>query len=290
MIERIRFTLAHELGHLFLEHPYSTQNSILSRNSITNLENKTFEIEADFFAKELLAPSFFVNKIVPLEVAEVSKKFEISNESSKYAIENVIKSINYGGLRLNNLNPPIWFSEIFKKFKFTDRKRNLNLVGMTFESENVWYPTYKKIVYCSDCKTIISINSEENHQYCTRCSSSKITEINEKNYFKFHEMEEQNTLNYTTLKVDSEGRLQDKCPICENENLQNNYCSICGVYIINECSGKHDVVYENNYVEEEARPPCDKKLSGADRFCSMCGAKSSFLINGLLKKWEDEPF
>ena len=54
--ERIRFTIAHELGHYALRHNETTDKTILSRYNLSESEYKTFETEANFFAKHLLVP------------------------------------------------------------------------------------------------------------------------------------------------------------------------------------------------------------------------------------------
>lgn len=282
LIERIRFTLAHELGHFFMGHPFSTKNSVLSRNNITEQEDKIFETEADFFAKELLAPSFLVSKITPLEVREVSKSFEISNQSSTYAINKVLTSMKKGGWWINNLNPPDWLSETTKKFKISYRE---NFFGEKARNQSS-YQTLERIFtikyyhYCSICKSL-DINYEHQLNYCTICGSNELEIVTHDNYFQFHETNEQlvefyiqgdnENMKYKALALDDEGRLAEECPNCKNEELKGNHCSICGKYIINRCTGIHE---ENPSWPQKQ---CEGTLSGADRYCYDCGAKSSFL-------------
>lgn len=53
---RIRFTLMHEVGHIYLRHLEEFDKTILSRGGLSDKEYKTLETEADTFASEVLAP------------------------------------------------------------------------------------------------------------------------------------------------------------------------------------------------------------------------------------------
>lgn len=39
-------------------------------------------------------------------------------------------------------------------------------------------------------------------------------------------------MNYLTLWLDSDGWIQDLCPVSKNETFYGNYCQICGIDII----------------------------------------------------------
>lgn len=56
-IERIRFTIAHEIGHIVLGHLFGTHGFRLVRSSISERSFFAYEEEADTFARNLLAPS-----------------------------------------------------------------------------------------------------------------------------------------------------------------------------------------------------------------------------------------
>ena len=55
-IGRIRFSLMHEIGHIYLRHLEEFNKTILSRGGLTKQEYKALESEADTFAAEVLAP------------------------------------------------------------------------------------------------------------------------------------------------------------------------------------------------------------------------------------------
>ena len=71
-VERIRFTILHEIGHYILEHK---QQSCLA------------EAEANFFAKYLIAPPILIHRINPSDYMEIAKIFKISEECAWYAFD-----------------------------------------------------------------------------------------------------------------------------------------------------------------------------------------------------------
>lgn len=57
--QRIRFTIAHELGHIFLGHPFQPAENCLftSINREAEPNDDPLEIEANIFSRDLLAPA-----------------------------------------------------------------------------------------------------------------------------------------------------------------------------------------------------------------------------------------
>lgn len=86
---RIRWTLIHEFGHYWLEH---TEDSELA------------DAEADFFAKNVLAPPLFVYHFNIKNYIELSEKFQLSNEAS-------INSWNYYIKWLKKRNNSLTYEE-----------------------------------------------------------------------------------------------------------------------------------------------------------------------------------
>ena len=70
-----RFTIAHELGHIFLRHHQDANTDILLRKNICSLRYQKYENEANCFARNLLSPIPLVERIT-----------DIKNESSIYDI------------------------------------------------------------------------------------------------------------------------------------------------------------------------------------------------------------
>lgn len=77
---RINNTIMHEIGHIVLEH---SQDSELA------------EKEVKFFAKYALAPPVLIHKLEFKNLYSITKKFDISFEAARYALEYYNKWLTY---------------------------------------------------------------------------------------------------------------------------------------------------------------------------------------------------
>lgn len=81
--ERKRFSIAHELGHLLMNHVESIQR-VCSNNDMINWYQNNQETQANFFASELLLPSKLVKRRCDVKnidlrpVREIAKDFRAS--------------------------------------------------------------------------------------------------------------------------------------------------------------------------------------------------------------------
>ncbi|KEY62728.1 hypothetical protein U725_01121 [Lactococcus cremoris subsp. cremoris GE214] len=276
-IQRIRFSLAHELGHILLGHFNNQDNSFIESSSPNN---HYIEREADLFAAETLAPRSLINPY--RSQTEIAKHFDISTASARISL---YYKRNYSSDFFNE------DKSLFNHFQYIERKFFLHNSPRNLLKNNDFDPslTYNFLGvifhFCKSCHHI-DIVENRNYKFCTLCGSSNLLLVSKDNYFEFHETEEQTAfidleenedMHYTKLKLDANGRLEEKCPRCENEDLRESYCNICGASIINKCSGNH--------IGSLWRPACTGHLLGADRFCPQCGATSTFLEDGLLKEY-----
>lgn len=78
---RIRFTIMHELGHIFLDH---TEHSDLA------------ESEANYFAKYALAPPPLVHELEIEDYVELADRFDISYECAYYCMKKYNSWLRYG--------------------------------------------------------------------------------------------------------------------------------------------------------------------------------------------------
>lgn len=74
-VERCRFTIAHELGHIFLGH--LIVNNTFSYNADT-------EHAANVFARDLLAPACVLHELQVLEANKIAELCNISLEAATY--------------------------------------------------------------------------------------------------------------------------------------------------------------------------------------------------------------
>lgn len=272
---RIRFSLAHELGHILLGH-FDTYEGFLPRNGF-GVVNSQIEGEADVFASEFLCPTCLTNPNWSQNFIE--SLFDVSGSVAKYTLQNKkknpwIKSHEAFRKYFNQLNSRS------SKYYFDEKARN--------EDEHTDFTKFfPETIYhfCNNCRSL-EINIKNKLNYCPICGSDNLKIVPKSRYFQFHETEEQlikfyaygenNEMNYKILKLDNEGRLAEPCPICGNKKPTDNYCSVCGAYIINKCTSTD----EFNLCENEP-------LKGHDRYCSSCGSPSTFLQNGLLPAWNE---
>ena len=80
--DRIRFTLAHELGHLVLGHP--------------DTDEEAYEHEADIFANYFLAPAPLILEYSSIDYAVVSYDFAVSFSCASSACDRAAKRRLYG--------------------------------------------------------------------------------------------------------------------------------------------------------------------------------------------------
>ena len=103
---RQRFTLAHECGH-FLLHKAKIAEEVhvdksfpmLMRDSASTTGIDEMEIEANFFAAELLMPDAFIRKIVENELIDIdeeaaidalAKRFKVSQSAMRFRLGNLL--------------------------------------------------------------------------------------------------------------------------------------------------------------------------------------------------------
>lgn len=80
---RIRWTLAHELGHIVLKHlAYFAEPSIAEHN-INNISNPELEAEADHFAALLLSPMPLYEQLNVKSASDIYNVFGLSHEASE---------------------------------------------------------------------------------------------------------------------------------------------------------------------------------------------------------------
>ncbi len=270
---RIRFTIAHELGHYFLQHHKKKNIHLLTRASLNEIQDDKIEKEANFFAKRLLAPlpiiDLFLDRFQKVTTNLIRDSFDVSYTVAKYVINDLKKQSQYG----HNKHP--------------------HKIKSNFE-EGVHEKSHFFI--CSTCQSL----KYSNHTTCHICGMSDFN-----NYLKRIEWvdsyitlvssairKEVKYMIYKPIELDENFRAL-KCPICDNEQIETTqkHCHICDTYLSNECSGiSLDNFHKSNClytVREVIANSCGNQLLGNARFCS-CGKISTFFLEGILKDWEQE--
>ncbi|MGB9498692.1 MAG: ImmA/IrrE family metallo-endopeptidase [Dissulfuribacterales bacterium] len=82
--ERQRFSIAHELGHLKLNHEAGALKTVCTNKDMMSWHKSSIETEANFFASELILPKKLAEKMCDVAdvnfkpVQEIKKKFRVS--------------------------------------------------------------------------------------------------------------------------------------------------------------------------------------------------------------------
>lgn len=80
--ERQRFTIAHELGHIRLGHLVQNQHTTINREP--SAHDDLTEMQANWFAARILAPSCVLHSIHALTPTEISRVCDISITSATF--------------------------------------------------------------------------------------------------------------------------------------------------------------------------------------------------------------
>lgn len=117
--KRIRFTLAHELGHIICKHEFQLMNgsSITTRNTEPTGFELVIEHEANMFAARLLAPACVLHELKLLTAEEIAECCAISKKASEFRSlrlsllekrnEQFIKEKGYGCYYLSPLEKTV---------------------------------------------------------------------------------------------------------------------------------------------------------------------------------------
>ena len=86
---RIRFTIAHELGHVLLEHLPKREGIVTAINREPSPNDHTLEQQANIFASRLLAPACVLHGLGVSRVEEIESLCQISKTAAKYRAERL---------------------------------------------------------------------------------------------------------------------------------------------------------------------------------------------------------
>lgn len=94
-----RFTIAHELGHIFLEHHLTAGTDVLSRTFVAKAQYKEYENEANAFARNLLSPAPLAKQVIKnaqlSDVIDLEKAFFITSKAAKTRIIFLRRDLPY---------------------------------------------------------------------------------------------------------------------------------------------------------------------------------------------------
>lgn len=88
---RIRFTLMHEIAHIYLNHFIDFEQTIICRGGLIDQELDILDREANHFASKVLAPEIILLHTGWKQPHIIRKHCALSTEASKYKAEKVIE-------------------------------------------------------------------------------------------------------------------------------------------------------------------------------------------------------
>ena len=118
-VRRCRFTIAHELGHIFLGHMFQADgNGFVTTDAA--------EHSANVFARDLLAPACVLHELQILTAAEISMLCNISLEAATYRANRMQELEKRNAFYKHPLD-----SEVVKQFiEFINKKKSQSQVEL----------------------------------------------------------------------------------------------------------------------------------------------------------------
>ena len=110
--QRCRFTIAHELGHIFLGHLFND-----SGNGFATIDDA--EHSANIFARDLLAPACVLHELQTINAAAIANLCDISLEAATYRAERMAELERRNAFYLHPLERRVkeQFAEFINKRK-----------------------------------------------------------------------------------------------------------------------------------------------------------------------------
>lgn len=110
--DRTRFTLVHEIGHIYLKHLIDFEATQIYRGSLSKSENRILENEANSFARNVLVPISMYLTLKDRSATNVSFTFGITVSAAEARIDFVNRDI----IAIKNLKLVKRVMAIYRKF------------------------------------------------------------------------------------------------------------------------------------------------------------------------------
>ena len=250
-----RFTIAHELGHIFLHHFDECSCTMLEGDEIGPKLYEAFENEANCFARNLLSPAYHAWKLLDdhgyafqMNPEAGAKTWMRVNETP--LTTNLKTRLDAEDLLENafNISPPAAKTRLDMltrdQYQYTHNGADWRKASSIRQSV-LWN--------CTACHTERSPQAN----YCTECGK--------KVRFVFSSGV---TKRLRPIPASTKGRFLE-CPICGNTDISSeaNYCKRCGAPLYNPC------------MSDERHPNHPEA-----KFCAICGKPTLYGKKGWLEK------
>lgn len=245
---RYRWNIAHELGHLVLEHHSLSEKTRIFRNALSYSEYQNLEEEADAFAAYILVPhAILIN-------------FGIKNSDD---LKNICQISGIAAKRR------------FNEFLLWNRRTRGSLDEYDLKIKKIFYTAScnQKYIYCPQCSYPTGYT---NFHVCPICGNTTARlNVRGADFMK----------TYPGVPT-NENKKVLTCPCCGNEEFEaeGDYCPICGTFLFNHCV---DTIKTDDGINH-SQEACEqgKILPSNYRFCPYCGNETYFYQMGFLKNWD----
>lgn len=92
---RVRFTIAHEIGHLILRHHLVPPDKVFAEGAKPASYKDYKEVEADTFAGALIRPAVLIRKFSIFDTDAIANGFDVSKECASVGL-SISKTFSYG--------------------------------------------------------------------------------------------------------------------------------------------------------------------------------------------------
>lgn len=222
--DRIRFTLAHELGHIFHRHHQELGVEILQRLWVEKSLYDVMEDEANCFARNLLCPAIAVQTVLRSH-GFVATDYDASQKRNvwwKVANAPCLPNLPNGLTDYFLVQHAFQVTGAAAKIRCSFLKEDLRNTAMQQAVAILGKISLTTQWRCRKCGAL----RMENTDYCYHCGT--------KGRYGFISAE---TPSRRPLKLRYNGLHFSSCPVCGNEDISfdANYCHICGHPVANPC-------------------------------------------------------
>ncbi|MCD8074212.1 MAG: ImmA/IrrE family metallo-endopeptidase [Lachnospiraceae bacterium] len=244
---RIRFTIAHEIGHFFMEHFLEANTSVLRRAEISEKLYKVLENEANCFARNLLCPAPIANKVM------LQGQHETEYPGVTYSgPDNTIKRMSAETMPARRISRTFLVTEKAARTRQHFLAEDLNAIE--YRGYEVGFLKDIRIRarwICRKCKS----PKLSSGFYCQECGSKQFI-------YDLPGVELPDA-----IPVMDDGRFEH-CPECGNWEFSADasFCRMCGTPLNNQCTKQH-----------HSNHPFAK-------YCTVCSNETEFNRNGLLTR------
>ena len=258
---RVRFTLAHELGHILHRHHSELGTELLQRMQVEKSLYDVMEDEANCFARNLLCPALSVQKILR-DHGFVIAEPDMAQKRTVWRKIPAAPSLPELPCDLTDsylVRQSFMVTDAAAKARCHFLKEDLKNTSMAAAAEILDPIRFTAQWRCKKCGAPKKPGSE----YCTHCGSRARAGL------LVTEAPPEADIPYIYDQYNGKYRVL-KCPVCGSADHEPDadYCILCGTNLTNLCAGTRDPE-----TGERIRHSCPP---GA-RYCGLCGKPTAYL-------------